>query len=90
MKTFKEYVVENNELIVTEASKKDDTELAVGDSIFSKNDSEFYAKVTKISGSKVTVIYDPDGDYDDQIATVNRRQITGSKGDWEAANWTFR
>ena len=60
----------------------------VGDYIFSKNGTEFYSKVRKINGNKVTISFN-NGDYD-QEETIN---ISAFKrkcdGDWDMPNWTF-
>jgi len=60
----------------------------VGDEIFSKNDTEFYAEVTNISGQKVTVTFENECDTQTEVISITRF-IDKCDDVWEFPNWTF-
>lgn len=63
-------------------------DLKVGDSIFSKNNSEFNCTVKAINGNKVTVEY---VDEYEETQVVNKSCLTYmSDGEFEAPNRTFQ
>ena len=63
-------------------------DLKVGDSIFSKNNTEFNCTVKAIKGSKVTVEY---VDEYEETQIVDKSCLTYmSDGEYEAANRTFQ
>jgi len=78
------------DLISEKKVVREPKDIKVGDYIETKNDIEFNAEVTKVSGGKVYVIYDIDGDGDEEYGNTNIRNIKGnSKEGFYAPNHTF-
>ena len=61
-------------------------DIKVGMSVFSKNDSEFYSKVIKVQGNKITVEYYDN--YEEQ-ETVSASVFSPMGDEIECPNWTF-
>ena len=62
--------------------------LKVGSWIFTKNDSEFDVKVTKINGSRVTVEWEDEDNYDTHTSVVNKSAIYNNGHGFELPNWS--
>jgi len=62
------------------------SEIKVGMEVFSKNDSEFYSKVSAVNGDKITVEYYDE--YEEQ-ETVSASTFTKMGDGIECPNWTF-
>lgn len=69
--------------------KKEVDPISVGNDIETKNDSEFYAVIRKVQGSKVTVEYSIDGGYDYKTATISKSMIDIGDGYLSLPNWTL-